>query len=192
MNQLARRIAMKIVNNDSEYEGKLEMIRFGVEIFLMVSLGVSLMVIISILYGVWWLWIPFLLGFAPLRNFGGGFHSKTPVGCLICSELIFFIAINLSMCDMSTIVLLLLYGISFLIVVHWAPVQAENKPLSEKLRKANRKKCLIVIFMQGFLILMFAKVEVVKLFCLGMFEASVSMAIAIILERRKRYEKTND
>lgn len=192
MNQLSRRIAVKIVNSNSEYDGKLEMIQFGVEIFIMVSLGVSLMMIISIFYGSWWLWIPFLLGFAPVRNFGGGYHAKTPVGCMICSELIFFIAINISMCDMSVIVLGFLYVICFFVVVLLAPVQAKNKPLSVKLRKDNRKKCLIVIFMQGFLILIFAKVEVVKLFCLGMFEASVSMVIAKIMERRKMYEKNND
>lgn len=66
-----------------------------------------------------------------------------------------------------------------------APVQAVNKPLSETQRVMNRKKCLIVILLQGIIILMFARVEVVKLFCLGMFEASVSMAIAIIMEPSK-------
>lgn len=79
INQISKKIAVQIVKNDSAYEKDVGKIRLGLEIFFMMVLGVSLMVIISALLGNVWMWIPFLLGFAPLRNYGGGFHAKTPM-----------------------------------------------------------------------------------------------------------------
>lgn len=114
MNQLARRIARKIVDSNSEYGDQVEKIRVGLEILFMMVQGVLLMVIISLACGAWWSWIPFLLGFAPLRNFGGGFHAKTPIGCLICSELIFFMAIELSRFDISIGLLMLMFFLALL------------------------------------------------------------------------------
>ena len=87
------KLARLLVGKNEVLYGKLEFIRYGIEIILMTIIGVAGMIIISIIMDSGCGWIPFLVSFALLRNCAGGYHAKNAFSCLLISELMFCIAV---------------------------------------------------------------------------------------------------
>lgn len=92
--------------------------------------------------------IVFQISFMLLRMYGGGYHSETELKCKIHSAIVTTVSL-LSirvLADKSwwSFPLFILAGIAVMML---SPVEAKNKPLSEKERKINHWKTIYIVIM---------------------------------------------
>lgn len=68
---------------------------YGLELLISDIVGISCIILISFLYGQRVMWIPYLIGFVPLRVLGGGYHAKTHLSCILFFSSLFLLFIFL-------------------------------------------------------------------------------------------------
>lgn len=105
-------------------------------------------IVIGWLLGITALSIVFQISFMLLRMYAGGFHSQTELRCKIHSAIVtvvsligIWVLVNNSW--WSTWLLILVS----VVVMILAPVEAKNKPLSEKERKINHRKTVCIVIL---------------------------------------------
>lgn len=195
LHQISSGISKKMVKNAVISSSQETVCTYGMELLLSSGMGVAALIVVSCVFDVPFLWIPYLAGFVPLRISGGGLHANTHQGCL----LIFTSAYTVLLLACPWFMSIRMYPfltstITMSIICCISPVEAMNKPLKPEKRMKNRKKsiCLGV----GNLLLSI----VVSKFCLtnsrwitmyftGYGLAGISMVIAVginLIERRKR------
>lgn len=83
--------------------------------------------------------------FMCVRVYAGGFHASSPGKCYILSFLISFVGIIIvKYIYINNIVLCALFAFSYIIILAFAPVDTNNKRLSEAQKMVIRKKCIFV------------------------------------------------
>lgn len=120
---------------------------YGVQLLLATILNTFYIAAISALVALPLAWIPFLVGFIPLRITAGGFHAKTPWMCSItfCGSYVVCLVLSQVLSDNAVRILLLITSaVTVLIVYRYSPVPAGNKPLSDNEKKENRKRSLVI------------------------------------------------
>ncbi len=181
--RLSRFIAKSLIGCCPGISFQENIIVFGLELIISGLIGILIMAGISIWQDVPFAWLSFLLGFAPLRTTAGGYHAPTHGLCYIVSTTIFTACLlyvkYLSISDFQ----LFSYSlISFLIVVLFSPVAANNKPLSTKNRKKNRDRSLWITSISFFISIVFCINQALDvhsiLFIFGNFSASISLIFA--------------
>lgn len=121
---------------------------YGVQLLLSTILNVLCITAISCLAQQPFAWIPFLIGFVPLRITAGGFHAKTPLRCSItfCGSYLVCMGLLQMMPDNSLFISILANStVATLAVYFWSPVPASNKPLSSEEKKRNRSLSLAIV-----------------------------------------------
>ncbi len=131
---------------------------YGIQLLLSTAINIFFMIAISWLLGETFAWIPFMIGFVPLRMTAGGYHAKTPLKC------------GLIFCGTYTLVLILIQFIpawvqapviwinsliTLLLVFLFSPVPTANKPLTAQEIKRNRKRSLKIASI-SFLVILIA------------------------------------
>ena len=126
-------------------EERAEIILYGIQLVIGEIPKLFLMLGISILLGIWW---QTLLAFSlnlPYRICSGGFHLKTHLGCIICTNLFYCGNAYISNIwefpnDISkyiSIIAVLIFGI--IMVWLYAPADTENVPVLTKKERKNKK-----------------------------------------------------
>jgi len=191
MKSISMKLATLLVKNNKALHEKVDYIRYGIEVMLMSLIGVAGMIVISLLVGDIYSWIPFLISFALLRSCAGGYHAKNARSCLVISEALFGVALLVSVnIDFKNEVYIFSYILCFVIVLLFSPVESEKKKLSSDLKYKNRLKSLICMLVNLIVILSVKNAMVKELYYMGMLIAVLSMFFAIIIERRKNHEKS--
>lgn len=90
----------------------------------------------------------FLLMYSVIRQFSGGFHSKSEVCCFLISVLLYLVMLLFYDIDMlnGRIFLCVSSLISVLLISIFSPIEHENKPISVAERKKYRVIAIIVAF----------------------------------------------
>lgn len=144
-NYLIDRFVVYSVKKGFLHEKQQTIVKFGLELLLTSIIGVVWMIIASAIFRRTFAWIPFILGFAPLRTTAGGFHAATHSGCYCISTCSFIVAVLISINYLIPSWLILLIAVcSFIVVLAFSPVEAANKPLSEITRNRNRKRSIAI------------------------------------------------
>lgn len=138
-------IAQKIVHVEDR-----EIYEYGFELLLADLFNLCTILLIGKMLGQLWSTILYLLIFIALRSVCGGYHAKTHLHCHIGTigvYLFFLFLLNIqALTDRGG---LLIGGdfIATITVVLFAPIQHQNKPLSEITRKRNRLIAIILFFL---------------------------------------------
>lgn len=130
--------------NVIEHERK-DVYIYGVELILSTIAGLLALIIVSACNGQFFQWFPYLLGFIPLRLFGGGYHAKSHMHCIITFTSTYLICITFI--NFHTGIKFLVVGLSiiiFFVILHFSPVEARNKKLSKSLHARNRRKSIVL------------------------------------------------
>lgn len=131
--RISQRIVSVWSNEQIIPNGCEEAYIYGVQLLLSTVLNVLCIAVISFFAGKPFAWIPFLVGFVPIRITAGGFHAKTPFRCFS------FFCVLYSACmlllnvvnDNLTIPWIIINSlIAMLVVYMYSPLPAANKPLS--------------------------------------------------------------
>lgn len=170
---------------------------YGLELLISDIIGINCIILISTLYGQSTMWFPYLLGFVPLRIFGGGYHAKSHFACILSFSLTFLLLLCLKDTWVDNPYVELTITIFVLIItLLFSPVEASNKPLSKKRRRINRKSCIYLSVINCVLAFVsyFAcerTTTYVLMYFVGSFSAGISIIVALLYSKANiRKEKT--
>ena len=131
-------------------ENEKELYRFGLEGLLFTFLNLGTALIIGIVMDAILECVVFLLAFLPLRQYAGGYHAKTRVGCYFLSVTCMWVAMNVLVHQEFKEYILVIACVMVVVIFLLAPVENENRKLTfeEKIRYGKAAK-LVLIFEMG-------------------------------------------
>lgn len=143
--EMARKTAKKMADQSVIEPQKIHIYAYGLELLYSSLAGVMALVITSAVCGKPFLWIPYLVGFVPLRLSGGGYHAKTHFRCIFTFSLLYFLVLLVVILyAIPAIICLITCLANLVIILFFSPVAAPNKPLKEGQCKTNRRNSLIL------------------------------------------------
>lgn len=164
---------------------------YGLELLISDIVGISCIVLISALYRQNGMWFPYLLGFIPLRIFGGGYHAKSHFTCIVSFSLMFLLLLQLKDSWLSSpYIELFISSFVLCVVLFFSPVEATNKPLSKDQRRRNREKCICIAVMNCFFacvsfIVVEGRFTHALMYFVGSFSAGISIIFALLTKKRQ-------
>lgn len=190
--QLSKRIVSGWSNSEiimKEHEGAYV---YGVQLLLSTLINISCIALISTAVGCSFAWIPFLLGFIPIRVTAGGYHAKTPLLCSIifCGMYSIGIVLLEAINDAALIPVCLLNSIAAIVIVYlYSPLPAQNKPLVQAERGKKRDLSIAIVFVL-FLIMVVSvtlkvALEIVVYISLGELAATILCIWAKFIRNRE-------
>ena len=120
-------------------------VRYGLEIIMMTVMGVTGMIVISIILHMKWAWIPFL----SLRKYSGGYHAPYMWVCTLTSCSLLMLCIYVILHSSWGYAYWGVLGIAMIILWNLSPIDSKNKRLTEKDKIKYRKitRILLLIFL---------------------------------------------
>lgn len=191
------RISKRIVSEWSkseiimmEYE---EAYIYGVQLLLSTLINISFIALISTVVGCSYAWIPFLVGFIPIRVTAGGYHAKTPLLCstVFCGTYSIGIMLLGTINDTGLIPVCLFNSITAIVIVYlYSPLPAHNKPMS-KIEMENKRTISIAIVSVLFLAMVIsatlkAGVGVMSYVSLGEMAATIFCYVAKLVQHSSK------
>lgn len=152
METIARKITDFLVYKNCIKEEEKEICQYGYEILLSTILGYTIVLTLSFLFGDVGKGLIFLLVFVVTRMYVGGYHANTYLVCNICLACTYLaymgIVYILSHSHKAIIFLLLMLAVYCLCTIWYAPIENENKILSERKKKKATKisRMLMIIW----------------------------------------------
>lgn len=184
--RLSKRMASFFVRNEVIKSEDEEVYEYGLQLLLSTVFNGIIALILAIISGTILQCICYLAVFALLRKSAGGFHAKTHFGCCCILAVVlslFIMFIKFVPNEAYGIVATIAVAFSVVIILIFAPLEHENKSISD--RDKNRLRKISVIYAVLFTLLVFvlfiAKLKMIMIcVALGMFTASGSMLVAVI------------
>lgn len=129
-----------------------EVIHFGVQLIVGEIPKFFLMFGTGIILGLWWQTLLAFFLILPYKVYSGGFHLKTHLGCILCTNLIYcgnaYISTNWNFPNeiVKYITILAIWIFGIIMVSIYAPADTENVPIISKKERKN-KKILSYVFL---------------------------------------------
>ncbi len=177
---------------------KIPVCEYGFELIVSILIGFLGVIISGILLDAFWTSVIFYILFVLVRTFTGGYHAKTHFYCkltmvLCCLFVIFGLKLlgSYSHLPLFNLLLLFVYIIS---VFLYAPVEHENAPMTNKLKKRNRKISIIMAIALSLMILvaMFCFPKIAVISSLTLFVIAVLIIIPKFKDRRNEHYETSN
>lgn len=138
---------------------KLELYIYGLELIFSSVVSSILLLMLGIVVDALIESIIFIIVFSTLRIFSGGFHSRSFILCIIITILNFLIILTIYRCFseilFSPFVFSIVFGVSFILCVFFAPIENINNPSNDVLHKKHKIKALIVIIIDAIVFFLF-------------------------------------
>ncbi len=149
---LSLRIARGLGRQLHTSEGDIEIYAYGLEIFLGSAFQLVLLMVISLLLGIFWPAFLALIAFAGFRVPGGGVHLSSYSRCLFASlTLILTLALLAAVLPANTEFLLLaLFLVSagaVFIIIMWVPAGTEKNAVTDPVEIKNQKIKTLCFFL---------------------------------------------
>lgn len=179
-------VCRKIIDKNDE-----KVYEYGLQLLLSTVLNTLIALLLAIVSGTIIPCLFYLSAFVVMRKSAGGFHAKTHLGCcciLVAVQCCFIAIIKLVASDLYIMISVLSLIISVITILLYAPLEHENKPLSDKdtvrLRKISIAYMLIIF---GLVILLgaFNLRQIMVSTALGIASSRGSLLAAKIQEKFK-------
>ena len=147
--------AMRIIaNNKNLNEDEQEIVRYGLELFLIKTLLSFFALLIGIILHSVVEYLVYTVLFSMIRTSAGGYHSNTRIQCFIMSMLMFgivFVLIKIAV-QFSLVmhIIIILSMISFCIILITAPVDTANRPIGDEERIHFKNKTKVILLFDVF------------------------------------------
>lgn len=158
---MIRSISEAILNNLYQ-NGKLnaknrEIYEYALDNFISGVITWCVFCAAAVILGLWDKMLIFVIFYAPIRKFAGGYHAKTRVGCLLLSLLSTLLLIYLSLL-ISSLSLWYVFVLAALVLTNGlvfslAPVDHPNRRLSEEKKYLNKHKSRCIIMSESVLVI---------------------------------------
>ena len=181
LKKIAEKMGTKLVLHNEKQKAY---VRYGLEIIMMTVMGVTGMIVISIILHMKWAWIPFLISFSMLRSSAGGYHANCAESCFFISEGMFFFSVMIvKFFTIANEVYWVGYMIAWGIILKYAPVEAVNNKLKEELRRKNRTRSIVILAFHGIILWLSQGHWFGALYYMAMMCSVISMLVAIQKEK---------
>lgn len=150
ISQVSENIANSISVELGYSEEKKEIISYGIESFILSIIGLILIVIVSLPLKVFYPTVIAVIFGGGLRKVSGGAHFNTPIKCLTLGAVIYPLlglgAKQIIKYDLhSTSAYLFIMIVSLIVIIMFAPVDSESKPIHSLFFKKKLKAASITI-----------------------------------------------
>lgn len=185
MHLLAEKIAFFLLEKEIIKQEKTEICSFGLEILLATVANGLLVLIASLILGVFLQTVSLLIPFIFIRRNAGGYHAKTHLGCMtgfLTVYIISIFAIKAIPLNVIPYISAILLTISSIIIFFIGAVKHHNRPvtiLEFKRFKTKSRVLLIVLFITG-MEGIFLFPHLFSFYTLGLFIAACSLLAAWI------------
>lgn len=174
--QLAGKLAQKMVNNGIIVKNGKELYCYGIEMFFASAVSIVTTVTICIAFKEFLSGIFFFATYVPLRTYAGGYHASTHTRCYLLSVfslLSFLFSVKHIPTNMHFLLSIIFVIISTLVIFILAPVGTPNKMLDAIETAIYRKNCRFVLIVE---LLLF-----VGLYVNGTVKLAYSMSCSFLL-----------
>lgn len=177
-----------------------EVYAYGVELLLATVINFIILCILAVITGTIMETALFLLSFLPLRQLVGGYHAKNHLRCfliLISVYMIFVLALSIIITKpVLTVIIGVILLASYIIIIKYAPVADDNKPLSTREFHIIKRKGRIAIsaytVITGVLLLFPIPTEWVFSISFGILSVALSVLAGIIKLKLKGHNLLNN
>lgn len=189
--RLSKRMASFFVRNEVIKSEDEEVYEYGLQLLLSTVFNGIIALILAIISGTVLQCVCYLAVFVLLRKSAGGFHAKTHFGCCCILAVVlslFIMFIKFVPNEVYGIVAAIAAAVSVVIILIFAPLEHENKPISDRDRRKLRKNSVIyaVLLTILILVLFIVKLKIIMIcIALGMFTSSSSMLVFVIEKKIK-------
>lgn len=142
-----------------------EIYHYGIQQFFIITLNLLLSVIVGIAFQMVWQCGLFICSYIPLRSYAGGYHAKTQLRCYFLSVSLIMLSLMIVKYITYNFFVIVFIGFCVLGIFLLAPVENQNKPLSEKEVIRYRKKARWIL--------------VVEVICTGLF---LSLKLVVVVK----------
>lgn len=132
LNKLTNHITDSFVQTHTIPQADREIYRCGVQQLLQYTMSFAATLLIGILCGMFWQCLVFTVAYMLLRHSAGGYHAKTPLRCYLFSAVLIAAALRMiRILSGSMLGCGIAVPVSAVIIILFAPVGSQNKPLDE-------------------------------------------------------------
>lgn len=162
-------------------EEQAAVILYGIEIIVGEIPKIFLMFITGFILGYWWQTLAAFFLILPYKVCSGGFHLKTHIGCILCTNIIYCgnailssLVIIPDYVEWTLLAITLFLGI--ICVTKYAPADTENLPILTK-KERHTKKVLSYLFLGINLIavILIPNQTISNIFLFGTFIQTISI-----------------
>ena len=137
---------------------KIDEIMYGIEGIYMLITKTIIIFILAMILGIFKELLYLLISFNFIRLFAFGMHANKSYICLIFSSLLFlFGAFMCKYIIFNKSILYILYIITFLIIMMYAPADTKKRPLIKKNKRIKFKILSLIIVILYFILTLFIK-----------------------------------
>lgn len=162
---LTNKIRKQMPEIDDE---RAEIILYGVKLIIGETPKFFIMIGLAIILGIWWQTLLAFFLMLPYRAMSGGFHLKTHLGCIVCTNLFYCGNAFLSstwtfpnqISKFITIISVFIFGI--IMVSIYAPADTENVPILTKKERTTKKILSFVFLLINMLIAIFVPNNIIS------------------------------
>lgn len=189
--KLAKSTAYFFVEKQVVKKEDEEVYAYGMELLYSSILNIALAVIIAIITNTVYPTAAFLTAFIVMRQYIGGYHAKTHLGCMsiLAAVLCCFAVLSRYIpIECEILISMPAIGLSMFLILKFAPVEHPNKPLTDKEKSRLRKSGIISAFTVFILVLIMSVFTSTRRYgmyiSLGQLTASTAMLCEIIKHTR--------
>lgn len=189
--RLSKRMASFFVHRNIIEKDDKEVYEYGLQLLLSTVLNTAAALLLAIVSGAVIPCLFYLSAFVIMRKSAGGFHAKTHLGCcciLIAVQCCFIAFIKFAPVEIYTMVSGLSLIVSAAAILLFAPLEHENKPLSDKDKVRLRKISIAYMLIISGLIILFGVLNLRQIMvstALGILTSSGSILATKIQEKFK-------
>lgn len=138
-------------------ELKTKKIKYGLEALYNLITKVVVMLIISIILGIWREYLLLVLIYASARRYAYGIHAKKSIICWITTLPIYLVGCYIIRCiSLPNYLIYILWFFGFISFLLWAPADTPARPLIHKeIRKKQKIKACLTCIIYLFCIILF-------------------------------------
>lgn len=170
--KIVDKLVVKLIEDGAIEEDDREIYEYGLHYGIVTVINVLCTLTIGLCMRMFVETILFMLAYIPLRSYAGGIHAKTELRCFFYSNLIVVVILAMGKLLADFPLVLLFAGIVAAgIIIFFAPVEDQNKPLDADEVRVYGKKA------RNILLLDIVGIGVLKLFA---YDLGVSVVVVSI------------
>jgi len=172
-------------------EERAEIINYGLQIIIGEIPKFFIVILVSIIFGIWKNTLLTFLIIMPYRAFAGGVHLKTHIGCITATTAMYCIPglvakyMNLATYKYPLIILVWIFAMAMIKL--YAPADTENVPILRKKDRRNKQILSYITVTVLSIIAIFANSEISNLIIISLFIQTLTITRFIYKLTKNNY-----
>lgn len=191
LNRLADKVAGVLSENSIVSKEDKEIYTYGLEVILSTVVNLVVVILLGCIFDFLLPTMLFVLFFAVLRVYAGGYHAKTHFGCIATFTLLYIVNMLLHLFtpeDWKAILSVSLSVIAFISIFIMAPIEHPNRPFEgdefKRFRKISRVVSIFeLVVVIGFIAFLPGRESIAYTIALAMISVIFILVLAKIIKK---------